>query len=348
MNTISVGTRLIGPSEPCYVIAEAGSNHNGNFAQALQLIDVAVAARADAVKFQAFKAATMYPKNAGESAYLRQNRSIYDIIEEMELPDEWIPRLAHYCSDRGIEFIVSPFDEDSVDLIEPHVQIYKIASYEMTHAPLVKYIAGKRKPIIMSTGAADLEEVRRAVAWARDAGNDQLILLQCTAKYPAPLGAINVRAISALREAFGEMVGLSDHSRETSLASCAAVALGAVAIEKHFTLSNHLSGPDHQFALEPAELAQLVHDVRATEAALGHGRKERLSEEAELHEFARRSVFCVREVKRGERLTTENIRVLRNGKFGPGIPPESFESIMGCTATRNLHANMPLTPADFA
>jgi len=346
MTTIQIGSRTIGEGAPCYIIAEAGSNHNGSLEQAFRLIDVAVDAQADAVKFQLFTAATMYPDQVGASRYLGEARSIYNIIQDMEMPADWLPKLADHCATRGIEFIVSPFDEASADLIDPYVRAFKIASYEMTHAPLVRHVARFGKPIIMSTGTANTEEVRRAVGWIRETGNEQVVVLQCTAKYPAPLSAVNVRAVTTLRHELGGAIGLSDHSREPSVAACAAVALGAVVIEKHFTLSNYLPGPDHRFALEPADLVKLVADVRATEAALGHGRKEMLPEEEELHQFARRSVFAVHPIRRGDVFTRENIAVLRNGDLGAGMSPEQYDGILGRVAARDLLPSRPVVPDD--
>ena len=272
MTRIKVGDRWIGDGESFYIVAEAGSNHNGSFDQALGLIDAAADARADAVKFQQFKAAKLYPKSAGASDYLNTPRSIYDIIHDMEAPEDWVPRLAAHCRQRGLAFLSSPFDEESVDLLNPWVPAFKVASYEMTHAPLLRHIARKGKPMIVSTGAAVLDEVVRSVEIIRAEGNDQIVLLQCTAKYPTPLDAINARALVALREATGLPTGLSDHSRDPIIAPVVAVALGACVIEKHFTLSNRLPGPDHAFAVEPDELRTLVQRVREAEQALGHGR----------------------------------------------------------------------------
>src|SRR5262245_27033059 len=226
LKTIKIGERLLGDREPVYIVAEAGSNHNGDFERALRLIDVAVDAKADAVKFQNFKAAQLYPRAAGASDYLLTSRPIYDIIREMEMPDAWVPRLAAYCRERHIEFICSPFDEGSVDLIDPWVSVFKIASYEMTHIPLLRHIARKGKPLIVSTGTATLDEVLHSVAELRQTGNDQIILLQCTASYPTPLDDVNVRALQTLRQATGLLTGLSDHSRDPIVAPMVAAALG--------------------------------------------------------------------------------------------------------------------------
>ena len=347
MNRIKIGDRWIGDGEPVYIVAEAGSNHNGDLEQALKLIDVAAEAGADAVKFQHFKAAKLYPKSAGESDYLKISKPIYDIIHEMETPDEWVPTLADRCKTRGVAFLSSPFDEDSADLLAPYVPAYKVASYEMTHVPLLRHIARKRKPLIISTGTASLDEVLHAVEVIRSEGNDQIILLQCTAKYPAPPEAINARAIVSMREATGLLTGLSDHSRDPVMAPVVATALGACLIEKHFTLSNSLSGPDHGFAIEPHELKALVQRVREAERVLGHGRKEMLSEEQELRQFARRSIFAIRTIAVGETLSSENIAVLRCGKLGFGLLPEDLDNVIGRKVARTITAETPIRLGDL-
>jgi N-acetylneuraminate synthase len=338
MRRVRIGERWVGAGEPAYVVAEAGSNHNGSFDQALKLIDAAADARADAVKFQQFRAAKLYPKSAGASDYLDTPRSIYEIIRDMEMPAEWVPRLAEHCRRCGLAFLSSPFDEESADLLDPWVPAFKVASYEMTHAPLLRHIARKGKPMIISTGAAVLDEVLHAVEIVRAEGNDQIVLLQCTAKYPTPLDAVNARALVSLREATGLPTGLSDHSRDPVLAPVVAVALGACLIEKHFTLSNRLPGPDHAFAIEAHELRTLVQRVREAEQALGHGRKETLPEEEELRAFARRSLFAVCDIEPGEPLTRENVAVLRCGKLGFGLPPEALERVIGRTTIRAINA----------
>lgn len=344
---IRIGQRLVGDGRPVYVIAEAGSNHNGNFEQANRLVDVAVAAGADAVKFQSFKAEKLYPKAAGESDYLKVSRSIYDIIREMEMPEAWVPKLAAYCREKGIEFLSSPFDEASADLLDAHVNAFKVASYEMTHAPLLRHIARFGKPMIVSTGTANLDEVKAAVETIRGEGNERIILMQCTASYPTPPAAVNARAIVTLREATGLPVGLSDHSRDAVLAPVIATALGACVIEKHFTLSNQLPGPDHAFAIEPHELAQLVSSVRTAEEMLGHGRKEMLPVEAELHSFARRSIFTTRVIRAGEALTRDNVAVLRCGKLGSGLPPEEFDRVLGKVADRDIPSDALIRLTDL-
>lgn len=345
---VRIGPKKVGDGQPCFIIAEAGSNHNGSFRKAKALIDVAAAAGADAVKFQTFRAEKLYLKNAGQSRYLKIKKSIYDIIKEMEMPAAWIGKLAKYCKHKGILFLSTPTDEDCVDLLDPYVPAYKIASYEMTAVPLVEYIARKKKPVILSTGAADMAEVREAIRVVRRAGNDQIVVMQCTASYPAPLDSVNLRTIATMKRAFHIPVGLSDHSREPDVAPMAAVALGANMIEKHFTLSNRLPGPDHRFAVEPDELERMVQKIRAVEAALGSGRKETLPVEKELRQFARRSIFAVRDIRRGERLTRANIGVLRCGTQKGRLHPGQFKNILDTKAVRAIRANTAIKAGDYA
>jgi sialic acid synthase SpsE len=339
---IKVGDRWIGDGAPCYVIAEAGSNHNGSLPQALALIAVAADAGADAVKFQGFRARTLYPRNAGKSDYLKDERSIYDIIEAMELPLDWVPRLAEHCRARGVHFLCTPFDEEWADALEPHVPAFKIASYEVSHLPLIRRVLAFGKPTFVSTGAATLDDVMPVVALARELGNEQLVLLQCTASYPTPPEAVNARALVTLHQATGCLVGLSDHSRNPVIAPVVAVALGAAIIEKHYTLSNRMPGPDQRFAVEPHELKALVSAVREAEAVLGTGDKKVLEVEQELFAFARRSIFAACAIRKGERFSSGNITVLRNGTNAPGLSPGQYERLLRCRASQDIAANVPI------
>lgn len=338
MSELTIGTRRVGPGHPVYFIAEAGSNHNRDLQQALKLIDVAVEAGADAVKFQTFRADALYPKTAGVTKYLKVAKSIHEIIRELEMPLEWIPELAAYCGDKGVDFLSTPFDEASADALDPYVTCFKIASYEMTHHTLVQHCVRKGKPLIISTGTATLDEVREVVQAVRDVGGKDLVLLQCTAKYPAPLSALNLRTIATMARDLGVITGLSDHSREPLPGPMAAVALGACVIEKHFTLSNRLPGPDHAYALEPTELAALIAKVREVEQSLGTGIKTPPPEEQELRAFARRSLFTLGEVAEGERLTVANFAALRCGELPYGLHPRELVRMFGRPARRALAA----------
>jgi sialic acid synthase SpsE len=340
--------KKVGAGARCFVIAEAGSNHNGSRETALKLIDAAADAGADAVKFQTFEAKRLYPKNAGKSDYLKDETPIFDIIAAMEMPREWLPALQAHAHARGLAFISSPFHEEAVDLLDPFVDAFKIASYELTHEPLLKAVAARKKPVFVSTGAATSEEAVKAVATLEAAGCEELVVFQCTASYPTPPEAANVSALVTLRNALGVPTGLSDHTRDPCVAPMVAAALGAAAIEKHFTLSNRLPGPDHAFAVEPAELALLVRRVRDVESVIGSGSKEVHAVEEELRDFARRSIFSTRAIKRGERFTRDNVDVLRQGKLGSGLPPSELERVLGSVAARDVASEVPLSAEDLA
>jgi N-acetylneuraminate synthase len=346
LRKIRIGNRWVGEGEPCFIVAEAGSNHNGSLDQALAIIDAAKEAKADAVKFQSFRADKLYPRNAGTSDYLPVKKPIYDIIKSMEMPSEWIPILADHCKARALVFFSAPFDEESADELDPYVQVYKIASYEITHAPLIRHVAQKRKPMILSTGTADLAEVRQALEWCQAEGNAQVALLQCTASYPAPLSSLNIRALETMRETFGVPTGLSDHSRDPLIGPLAATALGANVIEKHFTLSNRLPGPDHAYALEPVEFATMVAAVRNVEQALGNGIKVMQSVERELRQFARRSIYAVCSIKKGEMLTADNVAVLRHGTLRVGVDPKYWNQVLGRKANRDIPEGSPIEAND--
>jgi len=336
MNTIEIGDRPVGSDEPTFVIAEAGSNHNGDFELAKELIDVAAGAGADAVKFQTFRAEDMYIEESGEVEYLDDDRSIYDIIESMEMPYEWIPELRDYCHDQGVQFLSTPFDERSARELEEYVPAWKVASYTSSHIPFLEFLAGTDKPIIMSTGAHELDEVAESVDVLREAGVSDLVLLQCVAAYPTPLSDINVRVIKTLQEEFGVLAGLSDHTLDPVTAPAAAVALGASVVEKHFTLNKSMEGPDHKFALEPDELDRMVSAVRDTETALGSTEKRVLDIEEELYEKARRTMQAVDEIDAGEEFTPENVKVLRPGERDAGLHPKFYDEIIGETAARTV------------
>ncbi len=344
---IKIGDRWVGDGQPCYIIAEAGSNHNGSMAQAKKLIDIAVKAGVDAVKFQLFRASKLYPREAGESDYLKLDRSIFDIIAEMEMPYEWLPDLAEYCDKNRVHFLASVFDEESVERLDPFVSAFKIASYEMTHHPLVRYIAQKGKPVIISTGTANMDEIRDTVEVFLQTGNQDLVLMQCTASYPAPLESLNLRAIPTIKDEFKVPVGFSDHSRDPVVGPLTGVSQGADVIEKHYTLSNQLPGPDHSFALEPSELNTMVQKIREVEQALGNAEKTVHPVEAELRGFARRTVFAVEDIAHGKAFTKNNVAVLRSGKLEPGIDPKYYEGLLDRKSRRAIKAGSPIKPEDY-
>lgn len=342
MRKFKIGDRTVGDGEPCFIIAEAGSNHDKKFDQALQLIDIAANAGADAVKFQTFRAGTLYPKTPRSPTYLKAmgvHKSIYKIIEAMEMPFDWIPRLADYCAKKQILFLSTAFDEECVDRLDPYVAAHKIASYEMTHTLLVQYAAKKGKPLMVSTGGATLAEVGKMVKAVLATRNRNLCVMQCTAKYPAPPESLNLRVLTTFREIWGLPVGLSDHSRNPMTAPVAAVTLGAHVIEKHFTISNKLPGPDHSYALEPPELKEMVRHIRWAEKALGNGHKVPHDTESELRDY-RRGIFTLCNVAAGAVITEKITAVLRRcGLKETGLKPEDYPRILGKKARRDLPAH---------
>jgi len=346
VNRVKIGERWVGEGEPCFIIAEAGSNHNGSLEMAKRLIDVAAQAGADAVKFQTFRARALYSTKAGTIDAERIGAPIYEALAKLEMPPAWIPELAQYCRQKGSIFLSSAFDEESVDALTPYVPAFKIASYEITHIPLILHIATKNLPIILSTGTAELDEVAEAVTTIRQAGVQDIILLQCTAEYPAPVDSLNLRALVTMRDVFKVSTGLSDHSRDPVLAPAAAVALGANVIEKHFTLSNLLPGPDHEFALEPHELRLMIKHIRQTELALGTGVKSRHPVEAKRTAFGRRCVFAIQDIQPGEIFTTRNVAILRCGELNPGLHPKYLMQILGAKSVRLVTSGTPVSAED--
>lgn len=339
-----------------FIIAEAGSNWRmGTAARDMKmgraLIDAAAEAGADAVKFQTYRAATVYAPNAGMSDYLAANgirESIHEIFEDLSMPYEMVRPLAEHCRKRGIEFMSSAFSRADFEAVDPFVRTHKIASYEISHSRLIELAARSRKRLILSTGASVHEDIDWVIGHFRKHGGRRLSLMQCTAKYPAPLSALNLRVIPELMRRYRVPVGLSDHSRDPIIGPAAAVALGATLIEKHYTLDNRLPGPDHAFAVTAEELAEMVRAIRLTESALGHGRKELLPEEHELRAFARRSLQTTREVAKGERLEEGvNFDILRPGKRPQGIHPKFLPRVQGSRAARRIAAGDGIGPKDY-
>jgi N-acetylneuraminate synthase len=354
MNHFKIGKKGIGGKNPCFVIAEAGANYRisenkeENFAQALRLIGIAASAGADAVKFQLYTAKRLYAERAGEADYIGKKKSINAIIEEMELPVEWLPLLKKNAEEKGLVFLCSPFDEQGADELEKiGIEAFKIASYTISHVPLLKHIARKGKPVILSVGASDWKDIEKAVKVIKKEGNSGIALLQCTAKYPAPLSTVNLRAIPAMGKKFGLATGLSDHSREPLIAPLGAVALGAKIIEKHFTTDNNSPGPDHGFAILPQELKEMVSGIRKMEQALGSAGKKVLAEEKELHRFCRRSIYALENIPKGAVLSGENVAVLRPGKRERVLEPEEFEKMLGKKAKRDIAKGGPVKKGDF-
>ena len=346
--SINIGSRQIGPGQPCFIIAEAGVNHNGDPQLAQRLIDAAVEARADAVKFQTFKAELVMTANAPKAKYQRQatgaEESQIEMVRRFELPFEAFADLQAYATSRGILFLSTPFDFESADYLDSlDVPAHKIPSGEITNHPFLAHVAGKGKPIILSTGMSTLVEVQDAVSVIRGAGDPPLALLHCVSNYPADPADVNLRAMDTLARAFSVPVGYSDHVSGNEVAF-AAVALGARVIEKHFTLDPALPGPDHKASLEPGELAALVRGIRVVEAALGDGRKRPAASEADTAAVARKSLVAAMDLAAGTVLTDSMIASKRPGT---GLPPGMLSQIVGRTLCRTLAKDALLSLEDF-
>jgi N-acetylneuraminate synthase len=341
--------KIVGNGNPTFIIAEAGINHNNDLNLAKKMIDVASKAGVDAVKFQVFRADKMYPKTAGRLFYVKEKKSIYEIVKNLELPYEWIPILMKYCEKKGLIFLSSVCDEESADKLADYgVEAFKITSYELTHHPLLIHIAKKGKPIIMSTGVSSLSDVGESINIIRKEGNDKIILMHCVGSYPTKLKDINLNIIGNMIKKFQVPVGLSDHTMDSIAAPIVAVASGATIIEKHFTLNKNLPGPDQKFAIEPIELKNMVSYIRNIEKTknkikecekilgqktvkmiLGSSNKKVLKCEMPLYNFSRRRIFAIKKIPKNSLLTKDNVAVLRCGGDIKGLEPKYFENIIG-------------------
>jgi N-acetylneuraminate synthase len=344
MTPLAIQGRPVGPGQPVYVIAELSANHGQDYAQAVALVRAAHAAGADAVKLQTYTPDTMTlpcdrPEFRIGGGTLWDGKSLYDLYGEARTPWEWQPRLKAVADDLGIHLFSTAFDPSAVAFLERMgVPAHKVASFELVDLPLIRAMARTGKPLILSTGMATREEVAEAVGAAGAAGATQLALLKCTSAYPAPAEEMNLRTIPHLAETFGVPVGLSDHTLGIAV-PVAAVALGACIVEKHLTLSRSVPGPDSAFSLEPEEFRAMVEAVRVTERALGEVRFGGCAQEARSRAF-RRSLFVVRDVRRGEVFTEESVRSIRPAH---GLPPKALPEVLGARAARDLARGTPLT-----
>ena len=345
MEKIKIGNRWIGEGEHCFIIAEIGSNHDGKLEQAKKLIDIAKEAGADAVKFQVFKAEKLYSKKTPAMTYLKKDKllknkeTVWDLIKRIEMPRRWIKILAEYCQKKKIIFLATPFDLKAVDELEKFVPAYKIGSFEITHLPLLEYVAKKKKTIILSTGMADLSDIELALETIYKQKNKDIILLHCAIDYPSKYENLNLRAMQTMQQAFQLPVGFSDHTSDIT-ADIVAVALGASVIEKHFTISRKLKGPDHPFALEPDELKNMVEQIRNTEKSLGSPIKKHTPAEEEMYRLGRRSLVAACKIPKGTRITRKMIEVKRPGY---GIHPKMIDAVVGRIARKDIEEDDILT-----
>jgi N,N'-diacetyllegionaminate synthase len=348
MTSFSIAGRRVGGGAPAFLIAEAGVNHDGDLAVAIALIDAAAEAGVDAVKFQTFDPAALTVEAAPLADYQRERGEASDqrrMLERLRLPDAAFRELARHAAERGLVFLSAPFDEGSAQLLaDIGVAAFKLGSGELTNLPFLERVAGYGRPMILSTGMADLTEVAAAVDAVRAAGCRHIALLHCVSSYPTPIEQANLRAIDTLAGAHPDLViGYSDHVLGLD-AAVASIGLGASILERHLTLDRTRPGPDHALSSEPAEMAELVRRVRATEAALGTGVKEPQAAEADVREVARRSLVTVRALHAGETLDAAALTAKRPGN---GLSPALLPAMVGRRLVRDVAAGVALAESDL-
>lgn len=365
-----IGKKWIGRGTPCFIVAEIGINFDADHEKALKMIDASAEAGCDAVKFQVFRSERMYTQGAGKLMAANGKKvDIHKLLKTVELPYEWLSELKKHTEKRGMEFFASVCDEVSADALRDAGTVaYKIASYEAgSHVPLIAHVSGKGLPIIMSCGGCTISETEEAVSTSRNEGQKNIVLMHCIAKYDAPLSTLNLNVIRTLMGQFpGTIIGYSDHSADPTAAPIAAVALGAKMVEKHITLDKKSEGPDHSFALEPHQLKAMVKAIRQTESKLKQGKGVKVDlkllgrsdrnpflEEVYVRDFAFRKLFVIKNIKKNELFTSENIAVLRPGEKGKKFAKTALHSRYydtligkkgnGARATRPLKVGDPVT-----
>ncbi|WP_419726372.1 pseudaminic acid synthase [Terrisporobacter petrolearius] len=341
---IKIGTRIINENSPCFIIAELSANHNHNIDIAKQTIKAAKESGADAIKLQTYTPDTMTIDCDNEYFQIKQGtvwdgEILYKLYEKAYTPWHWHKELKDYAQSLGLIFFSTPFDKSATDFLEElNVDVYKVASFEITDIPLIEYIASKKKPMIISTGIATLEDIELAVETCKKAGNEEIILLKCTSSYPSKLEDSNLLTILDLKERFNVISGLSDHSMEMEV-PITAVALGGKVIEKHFILDRNMGGPDAGFSMEPEEFKKMVDSIRRVEKALGTVDYELTEKKKKNREFSR-SLFVVKDMKAGEIITQENVKSIRPGF---GMHPKYYKSILGKRIKKDIKRGTPLT-----
>ena len=341
---IEIGDRRIGDGYPTFIIAELSANHLNSFDIAVDTIHAMKECGADAVKFQTYTPDTITIDSSNDYFQIKQGTiwdgtNLYELYKDAFMPWDWQPKLKTIAEDLGLIMFSSPFDKTSVDFLESmDVPAYKIASFEITDIPLIEYVASKGKPVIISTGIAELCDIELAVKTCNRVGNNQIAFLKCTSSYPAPFEEINLKVIPHLNETFNQVVGLSDHTLGNSVA-VASIALGANIIEKHFILDRSMGGPDSEFSMEPGEFKVMVDSVREVEKALGKVTYE-LTEKAAISRDFKRSLFVVEDVKQGELFTMDNVKSIRPGF---GLHPKYLNCILCRTVKQTITRGTPLS-----
>ena len=333
---------------PSYIIGEAGVNHDGDINKAKLLIDIAKESGCNCVKFQTFKTENIVTKNAKKADYqvnnTNNNESQYNMLKRLELGYEDFYELKHYCDEKNIDFLSSPFDFESVDLLEKiGVNAYKLSSGEITNKPLIKYVAKKQKKVILSTGMSTMDEVEAAVNWIKEENNFDIVLLHCTSNYPADYSSVNMKAMIAMKEKFDLPVGYSDHTEGIAI-PILATAFGSVVIEKHFTYDKNADGPDHKASLEPEELKQMVAEIRKVESAIGNGIKCPTNEELSTKIAARKSIVWLKDIDENTIIRLDDLCIKRPGD---GIPPYMIEDLVGKKTTRKCYKDNCVKKEDY-
>jgi len=333
---IKIGSKKIGKNQPIFIIAEAGVNHNGKLSLAKKLVDIAVKAKADAVKFQTFKAENVVVKYAPMAEYQEKNiekkESQLNMLKKLELSYNDFKKLKKYCDKKGIIFLSTPHSEDAIDFLEDLVPAYKIGSGDLTNLSFLEKVAKKRKPIILGTGMATLKEVKEALNVIYKQGNRKVIALHCTTNYPCPLEEVNLRAMLTMKKKLNCLVGYSDHTFGITVPIMAAT-LGACVIEKHFTLNKNLPGPDHKASLNPEELKEMVKKIREVEIILGKKEKKPTTSERKIMKLVRKSIVAKRDIQKGMKITKNMLTIKRPGT---GIEPKFFKKVVGKIARRYI------------
>ena len=336
MRTIKIGNKIIGHNQPCFVIAEAGINHNGNLQLAKKLIDMAVKAGADAVKFQTFKAENLATKAANMTDYQIKNigkeKSQLDMLKNLEIAYGNFRVLKDYCDKKDIIFLSTPHSFDAIDFLENLVPAYKFGSGDIANIPALKHAAERGKPIILGTGMSTLDEVKDAVNAIKSKGNEQIVVLHCTTNYPCPFREVNLRSMITMQKELDCIVGYSDHTLGI-LVPIVATALGATVIEKHFTIDKSLPGPDHKASLEPDELKKMIVEIKKTEKVLGRLDKRPTESEKEIMKFVRKSIIAKKGIEKGSVINEDKIIIKRPGT---GLKPSDLDKIIGKKANRRI------------
>lgn len=344
---IKLKNKLVGENQNCYIIAEIGSNFDGSLTKAKKLIKLAKQSGADAVKFQTFTAKGLIMKQGFDRKTAFQAKwknSVWETYKKAEFPREWHKELNNFSKKMGIHFFTSPWDFEAVDMLDAlNPPAFKIGSGDITYLEILKYVASKKKPIILATGASTIKEVEDAVKTIKSTGNKQIILLHSVTQYPSPIEDANLLVLERLRKTFQLNVGYSDHS-PGSLVALASVTLGARIIEKHFTDDPSLSGPDHPHSMDPKSFSSMVKDIRILQRALGDGKKKVEKSEKETRIIQRRGIWTIKPIKKGEKFSKENIVAVRPVL---GVPASKFGTVMGKKAKHNFLPYKPIRVQDI-